>query len=113
MPAFPRRAKATRKAKASRRPAASAETCEDHPSCIRFYRPDGAINEAGWWDAQWRQNAWHVRGPSPAEAGFPTLGAPIEKTLVPDPEGDPMAPLLPYVGDEALRAAIDIFPPSG
>ena len=91
-----------------RRTAASAEPCAEHADCIRFYRPDGAINEAGWWDAQWRQNAWHVKGPNPAEAGFPTLGGPIDKVVEPDPDTNPLLALMPYIGEGALMAAVDI-----
>ena len=92
--------------------AVAAESCHQHDDCIRVYRPDGAVNEAGWWDVQWLQNAWHVRGPDPADAGFPTLGGPIDKVVVPEPDTDPIAALLPYLGDEAVMAWLDILLPS-
>lgn len=92
---------------------ASAERCGDHADCTRFYRPGGAINEAGWWHAQWSRNAWHVRGPDPAEAGFPTLGGPIDKTIViPEADEDPLTVLLPYVGEDAVTAAAGLPPRS-
>jgi hypothetical protein len=90
------------------RAAASAEPCADHPECIRFHRPDGAINEAGEWHAQWRQNAWHVRGPDPADAGFPMLSGPIDRSVPADPDANPIEALRPYVGDDALRAALNV-----
>jgi hypothetical protein len=95
-----------------RRAAAAAESCPDHSNCIRFYRPDGAINEAGWWDARWDQHSWHVRGPDPADAGFPSLGGPVEKVVDPEPDKNPLAALLPYVGEDALMAALDILLPT-
>jgi hypothetical protein len=91
---------------------ASAEPCEDHPQCIRFYRPDGAINEAGEWHTHWHDNTWHVRGPAPADAGFPSLGGPIDKVVRPESNQNALAPLLPFGGDEALMAAIDLVLPS-
>lgn len=91
---------------------ASAETCSDHPDCICFHRPDGAINEAGEWHALWTGNAWRVRGPDPADAGFPTLGGPIDKTITPDLDRNPIAALLPYVGEDAVLAALEIHLPS-
>jgi hypothetical protein len=92
---------------------ASAEPCTDHPECIRFYRPDGAINEAGAWHAQWTHRAWHVRGPDPADVGFPMLGGPIDKVVNPESNTNPITALLPYVGGPALAAAIDMRLPSG
>jgi hypothetical protein len=94
------------------RATASAEPCADHRHCIRFYRPRGAINEAGWWDAQWGQNSWHVRGPDPADAGFPTLGGPVDRVVDPDPDENPLEALRPYVGEDALQAALDLQLPS-
>jgi hypothetical protein len=94
-----------------RRPA-SARPCQEHSSCILFDRPDGAINEAGTWHARWVKNAWHVQGPSPADAGFPTLGGPIDTWIETEPNTSPMAALLPFVGAEALQAAVDMRLPS-
>jgi hypothetical protein len=90
---------------------ASAGPCEDHPACIRFYRPDGAINEAGWWHAQLRQ-PWHLRGPDPSDAGFPTLGGPVDTTVAVDVDDDPLDVLLPYVGRAAVMAANDVPVPA-
>jgi hypothetical protein len=101
-----------RRAPSSPRMTTSAEPCTEHPDCIRFYRPDGAINEAGEWHAQWHNNTWHVRGPDPADAGFPTLGGPIDKWVRAESNQNPLAALLPFVGDEALMAAIDLVLPS-
>jgi hypothetical protein len=53
------------------------------------------------------KNAWHVHGPSPGDAGFPTLGGPIDTWIEPEPNTSPMEALLPFVGAEALKAAVD------
>jgi hypothetical protein len=90
---------------------AQAARCPDHEGCIRIYRPDGAINELGWWHAQWRGDAWHVLGPDPADAGFPTLGGPTDKELKVG-DADPVQALAPYVGTDAAAMAQILFPPA-
>jgi hypothetical protein len=91
----------------------SAETCREHPGCLRFYRPDGAINEAGWWHASWNVNAWHVVGPDPSEAGFPGLAGRVDVEVIPKPRENPLAALLPFVGHEAVMASLDVILASG
>jgi hypothetical protein len=89
---------------------ATAEACPDHPSCIRFFRPDGAINEAGGWHAVWRGLAWHVEGPDPADAGFPMFEG-VEMDVIPEPGDNPLMALVPYVGEEAVMACMDLLLP--
>jgi len=90
---------------------AQAERCPDHDGCLRIYRPDGAINELGWWHAVWQGDAWHVLGPDPADAGFPTLGGPTDK-VVKVADGNAIAVLIPYIGTDAATAAQSLFPPA-
>lgn len=94
------------------RPQGAAAPCQDHENCIRFYRPDGAINEQGWWHAVWRDNAWHLRGPDPADAGFPGLGGPIERLVDPEPDENPLLVLSAFVGEDAVMDAVNVRLPS-
>jgi len=60
----------------------------------------------------WRNNAWHLRGPDPADAGFPGLGGPIDRLVRPEADENPLLVLTPYVGEAAVKDAINVLVPS-
>jgi hypothetical protein len=60
----------------------------------------------------WQDNAWHVRGPDPADAGFPDLGGRIDRLVTPEPDKNPLSVLTPYVGEDAVTDAINVQLPS-